>query len=426
MSFADGEVIWETEIIGGLNEVQVSPLGEVLYNTNDSIIEVRSIDDGRIVDAITFPNTTRLDHISISADGRFMAVSGQTKYTIIYDLFEKKEVKRITTVVYVRKEYGKDVVYNTNKWVSSSISPDGTKITGVVLGSTGEMTNFVVIDIATEKVLFEQRRISYDHFNPSDNFYKWHTAEFSPDGNYIVSQLEYRAENNVNSLDTVYIYNTKNFEIDNVLLNAITSNSHFSFDATRNLLSTSKGKTLMIYNYESKHLIEKYLTGGLPYFVVFSKYHNKITLGVGASKPFIYNYVDDRFDYEYPYFAGPRYVTNDNKYLVCSSKSSNRISLIVAEWDKATSVNSVDNEVIISPNPTTGSINISFSNRHSSIFQYEIISTSGQIVQSGELGYLNIHANTINMEISTIANGQYLLRVFSEQEEFVFNVIKED
>ena len=121
MSFADGEVLWESETIGGLNEVEVSPLGEVLYNTNDSIIQVRSIEDGKIVDEIVFPNTTRLDHISITADGRFMAVSGQTKYIIIYDLFEKRGVKRITTIAYEREEYGKNVVNDTDEWTSSSI-----------------------------------------------------------------------------------------------------------------------------------------------------------------------------------------------------------------------------------------------------------------------------------------------------------------
>lgn len=88
--------------------------------------------------------------------------------------------------------------------------------------------------------------------------------------------------------------------------------------------------------------------------------------------------------------------------------------------------NSFEKEIRISPNPTNGSINISFTNKHSSSFQYELISNSGQIVQSGVLGYLNLDANSINMDISTVSNGQYLLRVYSEQEEFVLNVIKED
>ena len=77
------EIIWETEQIGGLNEVEVSPLGEVFYNTKDSIVQVRSVETGELIEEILFPNTARLDAISISADGRLMAVSGQPKYIFI-------------------------------------------------------------------------------------------------------------------------------------------------------------------------------------------------------------------------------------------------------------------------------------------------------------------------------------------------------
>jgi hypothetical protein len=105
--------------------------------------------------------------------------------------------------------------------------------------------------------------------------------------------------------------------------------------------------------------------------------------------------------------------------------TNNNISKFL--YDSETSIKETfEDEIIISPNPTNGSINISFTNQHSSNFQYEIVSTSGQIVQSGELGYLNIAANSVSLDISSIANSKYLLRVFSEREEFVFNVIKED
>ena len=81
-------------------------------------------------------------------------------------------------------------------------------------------------------------------------------------------------------------------------------------------------------------------------------------------------------------------------------------------------------ENLLYPNPTTEIVNLSFTNQHSSVFQYEVISTSGQVVQSAGLGYLPLEANSVNLDISAIANGKYLLRVFSDREEFVFNVIK--
>jgi WD40 repeat protein len=245
LSFAEDEVLWETEKIGGLNEVEVSPLGKLLYNTKDSIIQVRNIEDGKLVEEIIFPNTTRLDHISISADGRFMAVSGQTKYVIIYDLQARREVKRLTTIAYERVEYGEKVVYMTTQWLSSSISPDGTKITGIAAWG-GTMTNFVVLDILTEKVLFEQRRITYDNFNPSPEAFEWMSAEFSSDGKYIVAQLDYGKEGNKNTLDSVYIYNAKNLEIYDVVLNTYSeSKIKLTFSSNRPMFAFYK--TSLIY-----------------------------------------------------------------------------------------------------------------------------------------------------------------------------------
>jgi hypothetical protein len=81
-------------------------------------------------------------------------------------------------------------------------------------------------------------------------------------------------------------------------------------------------------------------------------------------------------------------------------------------------------ESYLYPNPTTETINLSFINQHASNFHYEVISTSGQVVQSASLGYLQLEVNSIDLDISSIANGKYLLRVFSDREEFVFNVIK--
>ncbi|PKL80161.1 MAG: hypothetical protein CVV25_05450 [Ignavibacteriae bacterium HGW-Ignavibacteriae-4] len=121
------------------------------------------------------------------------------------------------------------------------------------------------------------------------------------------------------------------------------------------------------------------------------------------------------------YTAHLRY-SNDGNYFI--GASSNELSKFL--YDRETSIFSeYEEEIIISPNPTIGSINISFTNKHSSSFQYELISNSGQIIQSGVLGYLNLDKNSINLDISAIASGHYILRVFSLQEEFVFNVIKE-
>lgn len=417
LSFAEEEVIWETEKIGGLNEVQVSPLGEVLYNTNDSIIEVRSIDDGRVVDAIIFPNTTRLDQISISTDGRFMAVSGQTKYTIIYDLFERREVKRITTIAYEREEYGNNVVYDATRWISSSISPDGTKFTGIATARNGEMTNFVVIDISTEKVLYEQRRIIYDHFNPEKPYQKWQSTEYSPDGKYIVNQLEFKSGS-----DSVYIFDANTFEIYDVVLNTYSkSKIKLTFSPYKPMFAFYKSSNIYIYDIVNKRIINTDLKANST-SLVFSRNSNQLIYKFD-SENHIYNIDSREIIYEYDFVTVPKCITLDNNRLI--SRIYGVIYCLNTYWVKS-SVKNIENEIIISPNPTNGLVNISFTNLHPSAFKYEVISNLGQVVQSARLGYLQLEANSVNLDISTIGNGKYIIRVFSDREEFVFNVIKSE
>ncbi|MFN3194430.1 MAG: T9SS type A sorting domain-containing protein [Chlorobiota bacterium] len=213
------EVIWETEQIGGLNEVEISPLGEVFYNTKDSIVQVRSVETGELIDEILFPNTTRLDAISISADGRYMAVSGEPKYIIIYDLVLEREVKRLTAIVWEEEEFGENVKYEAEKWVCSSISPDGTIVTGVAITDAGvKKSSLIVIDIQSELILYESRRILYDRNIQKPDNYEWISSEFSPDGKYIVSQLDYDFYHGDES-DSIYIYDANTLEVYDVVLN---------------------------------------------------------------------------------------------------------------------------------------------------------------------------------------------------------------
>ncbi|MCB0702260.1 MAG: T9SS type A sorting domain-containing protein [Ignavibacteriae bacterium] len=412
LSFAEEEVIWETEVIGGLNEVQVSPLGEVFYNTNDSIIEVRSIEDGRVVDAIIFPNTTRLDQISISADGRFMVVSGQTKYTIIYDLFERREVKRITTIAYEREEYGNNVVYEATRWISSSISPDGTKFTGIATARNGEMTNFVVIDISTEKVLYEQRRIIYDHFNPEKPYQKWQSTEYSPDGKYIVNQLEFKSGS-----DSVYIFDANTFEIYDVVLNSYNENINFSFSLLKSLFSTSNGYELILYNLETKERKVLILESSSRN-IVFSRDDNKIALQIGTTAPVIMDYNLGNVLDTILYIGLPQISTNVNNLIYFGVNRS--IALIKPEWNKISSIEDNENEIIISPNPTNGLVNITLDCQSPQI-KYRINNTSGQNLESKIIS----NNSSLVIDFNHYPVGIYYLTVVCNRFPKTYKVVKE-
>ncbi|MFA7327523.1 MAG: T9SS type A sorting domain-containing protein [Candidatus Kapaibacterium sp.] len=420
LCYAEDEVIWETEKISYFHGVLVAPQGDILYNLRGKDLQIRRVDDGVVIDSIIMENIPNyLYQMSITDDGRYMAFSGDNPYVIIYDLQERKELKRITTIAYERDEYGKNVVYDAENWVSSSISPDGTKITGIVNARIGEMTNFVVIDIATEKVVFEQRRITYDHFNPDEPFYKWHSAEFSPDGKYIVSQLEFRSGS-----DSVYIYDANTFEVYDVVLNSYDNEyNSFSFSYFKPLFTARMGKRLIIYDLVMKEQ-KIFDLDGNSRNIVFSRNDDKIALQIGTTAPVIMDYKKGTVLDTLSYIGLPHISTKDNNLVYFGIGF--KIALIKPNWNKITSVSDNNNGDYISPNPTTGDLSINFSNKRASFFHYDIISNSGLVVLSDDMGFLGKDNNNLKINISPISNGQYLLRIFSDQEEFVFNIIKEN
>ncbi len=377
LNFAEDEVIWETEKIPYLHGVLVAPQGELLYNIKGKILEIRRISDGVKIDSIVIDNVPNyLYKMSITDDGRYMAFSGDNPYVIIYDLQSRREVKRITTIAYEREEFGKNVVYNATQWISSSISPDGTKITGIAAWG-GTMTNFVVIDIATEKVLFEQRRITYDGYNPSNNYYKWHSAEYSPDGNYIVSQLEFRAENDINAPDSVYIYNANTLEVYDALLNTYSdSKIKLTFSYYQPMFAFYKSSLIYIYDITDKRLINTDLKPNSP-GLIFSRNSNQIIYAFDFENH-IYDIDSKEILYKYENPKLPKTIAIDNSTMI--GFLNNRIYGLKTYFTKST-VETNPIEIIISPNPTNGLVNITLDCQSPQI-KYRINNTSGQNLES--------------------------------------------
>lgn len=413
MSFADGEVLWESETIGGLNEVEVSPSGEVLYNTNDSIIQVRSIEDGRIVDEILFPNTTRLDHISITADGRYMAVSGQTKYVIIYDLQESKELKRITALVYLDSSFGYENRYETQKWLSSSISPDGKTVTGIVEG-LDLSTNFVTFDIGSGKLLNESPRFNY-YDNGIIYVGNWISAEYSPDGNYIVAQLEHALNN---ELDSVYIYKAKTFKIYDVVLNSYIENNIFSFSHFKPLFTTGYGKSLILYNFEKMETKIINLESNARN-IVFSRNNDKMALQIGTTAPVIMDYQLGKVQDTILYIGLPQISTNTNNLIYFGI--NHNIALIKPDWNKITSIEDNENDIIISPNPTSGLVNITL-DCLSPLIKYQVSNNTGQLMEKSTI---ENNSNKLIFDFSSFSTGVYYLTITCDRKPVTYKIIKE-
>lgn len=86
--------------------------------------------------------------------------------------------------------------------------------------------------------------------------------------------------------------------------------------------------------------------------------------------------------------------------------------------------NDLSNSGKIYPNPTAGNITIEFNNKFPSSFRYELISMTGEIIKNGELGYLIPNNNSFDFDLSSLASGAYMVKIYSNQEEFTSKINK--
>jgi WD40 repeat protein len=253
----NNEVVWETEQISDLDQLVLSPDGDKFYNTNDSIIQVRLVDDGTLIEEINIEDfSLDIEAMSISKDGNLLALSGNDPYVYLYDLNEKRLISKTTAKVLEREEYGENVVYEAEKWLTSNISPDGTRITGILYTDRGEgISNFVVIDISSNEVLFEEPRLLYDIFNPSGYNPQWLSSRYSSDGSKIVAQLEYTTPD-PSSPDSIYILNANTFKKDTVLANTYFPEFLKGFVSYYNpMLAYQSKDSINLYNMSTRKII---------------------------------------------------------------------------------------------------------------------------------------------------------------------------
>ena len=419
-ALSEDEVIWETEQIGGLNEVEISPLGEVFYNTKDSIVQVRSVETGELIDEILFPNTTRLDAISISADGRYMAVSGEPKYIFIYDLVQEREVKRLTALVFEQEEFGENVKYEAEKWVCSSISPDGTKVTGVAINDRGRnKSNFIVFDIESENVIYESRRLSYDMSNPSSSNYWWRSAEFTPDGKYIVSQLDYATENS-HGPDSIYVHNANTLEVYHVVLNRYSKDlKYFNLHESNNIFTykPKANSSIYIYNILSKETIETNIDPRLWSFTFLRS--SDFIIYAYDSESQLYDYINDKILHKYESIGKSWSTTIDDKILI--SSYNHKILGINTFISKTSIENDSNEEIVISPNPTNGVVNFTLDCTEPELV-YSIYSSVGAVLASD----IKIQqSRDVSIDFSTSPTGVYFVSFLCNGELKTYKIIKE-
>ncbi|MFA7325760.1 MAG: T9SS type A sorting domain-containing protein [Candidatus Kapaibacterium sp.] len=139
-------------------------------------------------------------------------------------------------------------------------------------------------------------------------------------------------------------------------------------------------------------------------------------------------YGKDQSENNYPYEQMGYYHIKDGMQITENGDlygGSNRGLIVLKNFLTITDVeNDLSNNGVTYPNPTVGNITVKFNNKFPSEFSYEVISVTGEVVLTDDLGYLTLNNNSINLDISNVANGSYSIKVFSNQEEFISNIVK--
>lgn len=421
-ALSEDEVIWETEQIGGINDVLVSPLGEIFYNVTGSTIQIRSIEDGTLIDYFIpddMPN--HITHISITNDGRYMAMSGDNPHIVIYDLVLEREVKRLTTNVFEREEYGKLKTYKTKQWLSSSISPDGARVTGIAEGDQATSSQcWVVIDIETEEELKKETRLGYDVFNPEKlEISEWISSEFTPDGDYIVSQINWGGGGQKEP-DSIYIHDANTLEVYDVVLNSYhASNEHFKIHPNKSFFTFFNKERTKINTYDilnKKESPTNIITD--PFALVFLRFSDHVIYGFGFENH-IYNLNSNKVVYEYLNPKVPKTITLNDKYLL--STLDNRIYCMNIFLNETSVEDNKNTETAISPNPTNGVVHFSLDCTEPELV-YSIYSSVGAVLASD----IKVkQSGDVSIDFSTYPNGVYFVSFLCNGELKTYKIVKE-
>src|SRR5690606_18825492 len=258
-----------------------------------------------------------------------------------------------------------------------SISPDGKRIIGVARTAKSSLqTNLVVVDIETEVVIFEDRRESlYDpQKNPTGGYFNWIANKLTPDGNYIVAQLEFREVDDANAPDTIYIYDAHTLEVYDKVTTPSYSD-YLTISSYRPMFPFFKDNHIYIYDIQNQNSIETNIELN-PFGPLFSRNSNQIVYGFDFDNH-IYDIDTREVVYVYNFITVPKEISLDNTKML--GVRDGKIYAMKTFFTK-TSVEDGNTETIVVPNPTTGLINVSISNNFPSNFNYDIINSSGQII----------------------------------------------
>lgn len=420
---ANDEIVWEFEGYG-IGNLIASNTKNTFISTNKDYVLTRNFEDGSVIDSINFKDYFKyINKISITDDDRYLAVSGDGPFLIIWDLEKDKEFKRYTAKI---TDEADEYLNSKNYWTSASLSPDGRKICAILKNSFSDYSRLMVFDIESNDTLMNKLRNLWGQ-TKYDITSAWVSTEFSPNGEYLVAQLDVRnIASGDKANDSLLVYNTNPLTLDKVIINSYFnpgySKKEITYSSTENYAAYFGNNPFFIYNLKAKE-INLFSFERESNSVLFSNTDaSNLMISLGT-RVFSYDISTEKEIYNYENNFSPLLISKDDSKVI--GYSENGIICLNTFWIISTVENN-STQSILYPNPVNSLLKINFNAQESANFKYDLFDINSNRMIGGNLGYLVKGGNTTEINMQQLTSQTYYLKIYSPYESYNFKIVKGD
>lgn len=391
-SAGNNKVLWTQNFLGKVNDAKFLPDENYILVAHDSIIEIR-----RTIDQVLFKSTTfkkcEILSIDISKDGSFAIIGGTG------GILKKIDINTLEVIT----------DYKTGAY-EVSLSPDG-KMVATKYGQA------IVYNTDTGERLF---KIGQDPIVDS----RMNHVKFTPDGNYLACDYQGGDDKHI------YVYDTKTWELyasfnsnDNTPNGAEGYDFIFSPDSKLILVIGASGKPYRIWNLSDKSEIipRSFVSGAVP--IIFFKDNETLILTdyIEEKVYFLNVYNENNLKEFHLKFIGQNaeFNRNENLLLLSGKFYLVQIDKSILHIDEAI----INNDILI-PNPSTGLISLNINLPYYLPVIAKISNISGSELQSIPIKFCSKGENTIDLDLTFLVQGTYILTIIQKDFIKTFKIIK--
>jgi WD40 repeat protein len=381
------DIVWQTLMPEGIRDISFSPDSKfILTGHDDYITRIWNVENGSLFAEIPYQEQPVFSH-----DGKFIA-SRSNKSIYIWNFPTLDTFKVIPTPC---------LVYQV------SFSNDDKLIT-----SAQQECGLFIWDINTGNLVDTIKTFPFINDPKYGGSPKVNSFCYSPLNNNLIAF----------SGDWSFVYN---LSIDSLIS---TFNGFAPQYSSNEIYIANYGiNGLNLYSSINNVLLKTIAIGKSNYQSTFSPDNKYIVIASESETVAIWDIETGNKKYKYMHWATPHNhvaCSNDMKYIVASTVSG-RLFLLKAQWNILSIKNSIENPIVIYPNPSSGIVNIKISLPNSDFSNLTISDFNGLSVDKLELGFMKEGSNVIIYDTSTLNNGIYFLQIQSGNLSVTYKLVKE-